>query len=143
MRAFAQVDIGNWFLPENSPFREGTFGALISAVLPWVFMAAMVTVFAFLLWGGLQFIFSGGDPKQKSAAQKRMTFAVLGLVIIIAAFIVIQLVEVWTGITIFGGPQAQCPVSTCRPTLERDCPIPPCRSWTPRAPGARYGDCCP
>ena len=107
--------IGNWkFLDmANSngvdisqllPFTEKfeTVGDLISLLLPWLFNIAVVLVFLFLLWGGLQYIFSQGDPKAAQNAQRRITYAIIGLVVLILAFLVVQFIESFTGIPIFG-----------------------------------------
>jgi Na+/H+ antiporter NhaD/arsenite permease-like protein len=87
--AAAEVDIGNSFLPSDS-LREGTFGTLISLVLPSVFWIAAVLVVLYFLWSGLQYLISKGDPKQLDAARKRMTYAILGLVIILTAALIVE-----------------------------------------------------
>lgn len=94
------VDIG-FFLPEK--WKElGDIGGLISALLPWVLTIAGVLVFLFLLWGGVQYIFSQGNPKEVQNAQRRMTYAIIGLAVLILAFLVLQAIEAWTGIPVFG-----------------------------------------
>jgi hypothetical protein len=92
------VDIGS-LLPKM--WRDfDSVGGLIGAVLPWVMTIAAVLVFLFLLWGGIQYIFSQGNPKESQAAQRRITYAIIGLVILILSFLVIQAVQKWTGIPI-------------------------------------------
>jgi len=93
------VNIGD-FLPFAKKFE--TIGGLISVLLDWVFMIAGVLVFLFLLWGGIQYIFSQGNPKEVQNAQRRMTYAIIGLAVLILAFLVLQAIEAWTGIPIFG-----------------------------------------
>ena len=61
------VDISQ-LLPFTEKFE--TVGDLISLLLPWLFNIAVVLVFLFLLWGGLQYIFSQGDPKAAQNAQE-------------------------------------------------------------------------
>lgn len=95
------VDIGS-LLPEK--WRGfGSIGGLITAILPWVMTIAGVLVFFFLLWGGIQYIFSQGNPKDAEAARRRITYAIIGLVVLILAFLVLQAIQNWTGIPIFGG----------------------------------------
>ena len=96
------IDIGS-FLPEKwKEFGEKGIGGLISVLLDWVFMIAGVLVFLFLLWGGIQYIFSQGNPKEVQNAQRRMTYAIIGLAVLILAFLVLQAIQTWTGIPIFG-----------------------------------------
>lgn len=44
----------------------------------------------YLLWGGLKFMLSGGDPKKVSSAQQIITNALLGLGIIVFAYFIVQ-----------------------------------------------------
>lgn len=93
------VDIGKIFLP-NTDFES--IGDLISEFLPLVLTIAGALVLLYLLWGGLQYIFSQGDPKEVQKARSRMTYAIIGLVVLVVAFLVLQAVESSTGIPIFG-----------------------------------------
>lgn len=93
------VEIGP-LLPEKW-VNFGSIGGLIAEILPWVMTIAGVSVFLFLLWGGIQYIFSQGSPKEAEAARKRITYAIIGLVVLILAFLVIQAIQKWTGIPIF------------------------------------------
>ncbi len=48
------------------------------------------TVTAFLIvTAGVQFIMSGGDPKQLEGARKTLTFAIMGLVLVLSSFAII------------------------------------------------------
>lgn len=51
-----------------------------------------------LMWGGIQWITSSGDPEKLASAKKKLTFAVIGLVISIGAFFIVRVI-----ITILGG----------------------------------------
>jgi len=73
---------------------ECVFANIISIAVVFAGLA----VFLMLITGGLKYLTSGGDPKAVEAAQKTMTFAVLGLVIIIAAYLILNFLSVFTGI---------------------------------------------
>ena len=64
----------------------------ISAIL-----AAVATVF-FIVWGGIRFITSGGDPLGVEKAKKTITYAVMGAAIIFLAFIIIKIFSSITGV---------------------------------------------
>lgn len=52
----------------------------------------------YLLWGGLKFMLSGGDPKKVSSAQQTITNALLGLGIVMFAFFIVQAFGIIFGI---------------------------------------------
>jgi hypothetical protein len=67
-------------------------------------LAAIVAVF-FIMFSGVKFLTSGGDPKQVEGARKTMTYAIAGLVLILISFAIIKLISIFTGvscITAFG-----------------------------------------
>ncbi len=56
------------------------------------------TVTAFLIvMAGVQFIMSGGDPKQLEGARKTLTFAIMGLVLVLSSFAIIYFIGYATG----------------------------------------------
>ena len=70
-----------------------TPGGIISIVLPLILgIAAFITVIVIIL-SGIQFITSGGNPEAAAAARGRLTFALIGLVLIILAFAILQIVD--------------------------------------------------
>jgi len=75
-----------------------TLGDLISKILPYVFSGAGIALFLYLLWGGLQFLTSGGEPKAVEGAKKKITNALIGFAIIFAAFFIIKAIEEILGI---------------------------------------------
>lgn len=64
------------------------FGKVFSAVLPIVGMLFV----ALLIYGGIQYITSMGNPQKLKNAQGIMTSAVIGLVIVLAAFAIKALI---------------------------------------------------
>lgn len=75
-----------------------------SGILNYVFGAATIALLIYLVLGGLQMMTSRGEPKAMQGAQAKITNALIGFVIVIAAFIIIQLVGQLFGIqgTLFG-----------------------------------------
>jgi hypothetical protein len=92
MKAFAAVNIGNAFLPENSVFRGegGTIGNLVSEFLPLLYLTAGILTVLYFLFGAIQYIYSGGDPKAKESAQKKIQYAVLGFALVALSFLIVQ-----------------------------------------------------
>lgn len=88
---------------------QGQFGQLgnitvtgiISAVIVFILVAAALVFFFMLVWGGIRYITSGGDKGQTEAARGQITAALIGLVIVFAAWAIINLVNLFFGINIF------------------------------------------
>jgi hypothetical protein len=79
-------------------------GGLIGNILPYIFGAAGLALLIYLVIGGLQMMTSRGDPKAMQGAQAKITNAVIGFVIVIFAFVFVQLIGSIFGIqnTLFG-----------------------------------------
>jgi len=91
-----------------APFTD--LGVLIRNALSIIFFLAGLLAFVYLLIGGLQWITSGGDKAAATAARDRITAALVGLIIIVAAFAVTLVLERVFGIQILTGvsfPTAQ------------------------------------
>jgi hypothetical protein len=79
-------------------------GNIISVTLPYVFAAAAIALLIYLVLGGFQFMMSQGDPKAAQGAQAKIMNALIGFIIIIFAYFIIQLFGQVFGIqnTLFG-----------------------------------------
>lgn len=64
----------------------------------FLFLAAGIATFFYLLWGSLEWISSAGDKEALEKAKKKITHALLGLAIVFAVFAIIKLVGVVFGI---------------------------------------------
>jgi hypothetical protein len=73
---------------------ETIFSNLISAIIS----LAGIGLFIMLLVGGFGFLFAGGDPKKLEQARGTLSNAIIGLVIIISAYLIIRIISVFTGI---------------------------------------------
>lgn len=69
-----------------------------------------IALFLMLLVGGFNFLFSAGDPKKLEQARGTISQAIIGLVIMSAAYLIINLIGRFTGIesiTTFTIPEFQ------------------------------------
>jgi len=66
-----------------------------------IFMFALpllaIVLFVMLIVGGFKFITSGGDPQKTESAKNTLTWAIAGLVLAAAAFLIIRLIATFTG----------------------------------------------
>ncbi|HLD02044.1 MAG TPA: hypothetical protein VJC10_04165 [Patescibacteria group bacterium] len=59
-------------------------------------LAGVIAVI-FIIWSGIKFVTSGGDPKQVEGARKTLTFAIIGLLIVLLSFFIIFVISYLTG----------------------------------------------
>lgn len=78
-------------------------GDLISAAIGSAFLISFLLVFVMLIWGGVQWITSGGDKDNTQKARDRITHALVGLAIIAGAWALMKLIEFFFGISVLGG----------------------------------------
>lgn len=68
----------------------------VSDVIQWVitafFVIGILAALFFILWGGLNWILSGGDKDKVEAARSRIIAAIIGLVVIVLAFFILDFV---------------------------------------------------
>lgn len=60
-------------------------------------LSAVVAVFL-ITYAAFQYVTSGGDKEKVDSARKRITFAIIGLVIIFMAFTAINFISTFTGV---------------------------------------------
>ena len=102
--ALAQVDV-NLGVPADSGFENLTnvsVGALISSAIQAILVIAAIVFFFILVIGGVKWITSGGDKGQTEAARKQITAALVGLVIVFAAWAIVRLVGGFFGVDLLG-----------------------------------------
>lgn len=73
---------------------SGVFGVLTNLVLG----VGMALTVVFLIWGGISYMMAQGDAKAAAAARERLTNAVIGFIIVLAAFVIKALI-----INVIGG----------------------------------------
>lgn len=77
---------------------ETIFGNVVKSALGF----AGIVLFVLLLTGGFKYITSGGDPKALEGAQKTITYAVAGLILILVSFLILVLIKTLTGVDVTG-----------------------------------------
>jgi len=75
---------------------EPLFINLVGAIVA----LAGIALFVMLLLGGFTFLFSGGDPKKLEKAKGTLSAAVVGLLVIVGAYLVLRIIEAFTGLSL-------------------------------------------
>ncbi|OGJ20839.1 MAG: hypothetical protein A3A82_00420 [Candidatus Pacebacteria bacterium RIFCSPLOWO2_01_FULL_47_12] len=74
---------------------ECLFANIFLVIIPIIGLAA----FVMFLYASFRWLTSGGDTKHTGDAKKTMTYAVIGIVVALSAFIILNLISNFTGIT--------------------------------------------
>lgn len=106
-QVFAAQDVTNLGF-DNAPkgFKIEDINRLISNLISVAFIVAGLLAFVFLIWGGIDWLISGGDKTKTEAARNRITAALVGLAIVAASWAIIKVVGYFFGVDVLGGTMA-------------------------------------
>lgn len=85
--------------PEN--FRFDNPADVISRAFQYIIPIAGLILFFMIIASGFQLLASGGNPESIQKGQKRLTYSIVGFLIIFASYWIGELIEVILGIEIF------------------------------------------
>ena len=85
---------------------------VVRGAIQFILVVAFVLAFVFLIIGGIRWIVAGGDEKGVAGARGMITAALIGLVIVLVAFAIIRLVEVFFEVTIISEGVTVPPINT-------------------------------
>ena len=91
------VDIPTAFNPKFT-----TIGQLLSTLLPTVIAISGVIFFLLILLGGFQMVRSAGgspSPQETAKAKAAITYGLIGFLLVVTAYSILQILGVITGIT--------------------------------------------
>lgn len=97
-KVYAQMNIKK---PDTIQITD--IGQLISALVGTVLIIAALLAFLYLILGGIKWITSGGDKAGMEEARNKITHAIVGLIIVGAAWSIMTLVQNFLGVQIIGG----------------------------------------
>jgi hypothetical protein len=103
----AQQSEINLQVPGGSGFENlssFSMATLISYAIQLILVVTAVILFFILILGGIAVIISGGgDSQGATRGRQAVSAAIIGLVIVFGAWAIIQLIEVFFGVTILSG----------------------------------------
>lgn len=82
-------------LPNQAKITD--LGYLISTAINVVIIVAGIIVFVMLVWGGIAYMISGGDKTKTEEARNRITYALIGLAIVAAAWALTVVINTFFG----------------------------------------------
>ncbi len=79
----------------------GGISLFLNNLITLIYEIAAILVVFMLLWGGLEWILSGGDKEKVGEARKRIVNALIGLGLLAVAFAILKVFGIFTGFTTF------------------------------------------
>ncbi len=87
---------------------------LITTIINVLFAVVGLIFFIMIVIAGIQWVTSGGEEEGKKSAQGRLINAVIGIAIVAAAYLIVELVSSLLGIgSIFNSKIVSCSGGTC------------------------------
>ncbi|GIW62169.1 MAG: hypothetical protein KatS3mg089_1021 [Patescibacteria group bacterium] len=71
---------------------NATFNGIIGTIFTYLLIAGALVAIIFLIWGGIKWITSRGDKTKVESARYTIIGAIIGLIIVFASFLIINLV---------------------------------------------------
>ncbi|HUS60256.1 MAG TPA: pilin [Nevskiaceae bacterium] len=84
----------------QDPAEIKDFEEIVRNILNIAIRLAGVALFIMLIVGGFKYLTAGGDPKKAEAAQKTLTYAIGGLVLVILAWFILLFIKEFTGVDV-------------------------------------------
>ena len=88
-RSFLQINISD---PNIFPAaRFANINTIVGIIAPALTIGAVIIFGAMLMWAGYTIISAAGEPEKVQQAQQTATSAIIGLLIVVTAFLVVRL----------------------------------------------------
>ncbi|MFH1827122.1 MAG: hypothetical protein ABH812_01655 [bacterium] len=94
----AQLDISNPAVNPGAQFTD--VSSILNIIIPLFFTSAGLIFFITLLIGALTIITASGNTEKFQTGKKRITFSIMGLIMVIASYFIIKIVEIIFGINL-------------------------------------------
>ena len=85
----------------NTPSEGGAgFAFYISQLWKATVVVGAIAFLLYFVWGGLEWILGGGDPKKIEMAQKKITNGLIGLILLASSYAIVAFIQDIVGINI-------------------------------------------
>ncbi len=83
-----------------NPLKVGSITGFLKAIIEIVLVFAVPIIVLFIMYAGFLFVTANGEPAQLEKARNALLFAIIGGVIVLGAFLIIDIIEgTITGLT--------------------------------------------
>lgn len=121
----------------KNPFAYSDLGVFFSKAIELMMVFAGIASFIYLVWGGLEWITSGGDKAGTEKAKSKITDSVIGLVIVFTSWAIFQIIQTFLGFqvtetpTTLTTPASKCPNGWTFKETTKQCCISENTCYTP------------
>lgn len=84
----------------QGPAQIGDIVKVLENIIKLLAPAAGIAFLIMLLVGGFQFVTSGGDPKAAGQARATLTFAIIGIILVVASWLILTIIRAVTGVDV-------------------------------------------
>ena len=84
----------------NDPAQISDIVDILKAAITILVPLAGIAFFIMVLYGGFKFVTSGGDPKATASAKATLTYAVIGVILVVVSWLILLLVKSLTGVNV-------------------------------------------
>lgn len=70
---------------------------LLQNIITWLLVFAGIVALFFIIFSGIKFITSSGDPKQVEGARHTLTYAIIGLLVVLLSYFIVNTIFGITG----------------------------------------------
>lgn len=75
-----------------APAQGGIVGTVLKNAISLLFIVGGIGVLIYFIWGALDWILSGGDKEKVASARKKITNAIIGLILLSLSYFIVGLV---------------------------------------------------
>jgi TRAP-type C4-dicarboxylate transport system permease small subunit len=75
-------------------------GTFISHVFSAIIIVAAIATFIYMIYGGIEWVISGGEKDKIKSARDKITQAIIGLAVVASAWAIFKLIDYFFGIGI-------------------------------------------
>lgn len=101
-KAFAAIDLSTAYSPAKSLGKDITISDLLNPIIYNVLIVSGIVAFIVILLSGFSYITAAGDKGKTEQAQHMLNYGIIGLVVVVAAFLVTRLMGSILGFKFFG-----------------------------------------
>lgn len=101
-KAFAAVDIASEYAPATAlNGTSATLSTLVNPLINNILIISGILALGTILVSGFSFISASGDKNKTAQASQSLTYGIIGLVVVVAAFLVTRIVGALLGFNFF------------------------------------------
>jgi hypothetical protein len=87
----AEVNLGSAYSPANALGANPTLSTLVNPIIANVLIISGIAAFLSILFAGFAFITANGDKTKTTQASQALTYGIIGLVVVVAAFLITRI----------------------------------------------------